>query len=218
VRATHVSVLPNGVDLPDDESPAQAPEPDSLVFVGTMHYDPNAEGLRWFLDRVWPRVRQLRPAARLRVVGRNADQRNLPFACRTGVELVGQVPQVHPYFHQAAVSIVPLLSGMGTRIKILESLACGRPVVATHIGAEGLNDLDQSHGLSRADPPDRFARCVADRLADPAGGLALGASGRARIEQAYSWDAVTRHLAADVERWVGDCPAARHPLTSAVPV
>ena len=197
------SLVPNGIDLPDPARLQIQPRPHHLIFVGSASYDPNVEGLRWFLRHVWPRVRQELPAATLQIVGRDANARTLPFVRGEGVEMVSDVPETTSWFAAATLSIAPLLNGMGTRLKILESLACGRPVVSTRIGAEGLEDIGEFAGLIRVRGPQAMAARIVALLRDPSLALELGSRGRAWVEGRYTWDATTAILASDFEHWIG---------------
>jgi glycosyltransferase involved in cell wall biosynthesis len=212
IQGTRKTIVPNGIDLPDPARLKSTPSPNTIIFVGQMSFEPNVQGLRWFLDKVWPQLTQLVPDVRLLVVGRQADAATLPFAGRPGVELVGEVEETASWFSTAVLSVAPLRYGLGTRIKIIESLACGRPVVATSIGAEGLDDLDERCGLFRADAPRAMAGCIASLLENPARAHTLGAEGRAVVESRYTWDKTTSELASHIEQWISaECPEAIPP-------
>ena len=202
IRSGRKSIVRNGVDLPDSTRLRTPPRPKTIIFVGQMSFGPNVEGLRWFLSLVWPSLRQLVAGIKLLVVGRQADYETLPFACCAGVDIVGEVEETASWFFSAMLSIAPLRFGLGTRIKIIESLACGRPVVSTKIGAEGLDDLDERNGLFRVDDPQDMAGCIASLLEQPERALALGEQGRLLIESRYNWDFVTQDLASDMGRWI----------------
>ena len=202
IHCRRKSVLANGIDLPDLHGWPLQPRPNTIVFVGTASYDPNTDGLRWFLSRVWPLLRCRSPEVELKIVGRDANLETLPFASVDGVELVANVEETSPYIMAASLSIVPLLNGMGTRIKIAESLAHGRAVVSTTIGAEGYDGVEECHGLIRADRPEAMADRISRLLADPEGCLALGRVGRSVAEARFTWESITANLASDIERWV----------------
>lgn len=208
VRSPRTTVIRNGVDVPPHSALRATPAPNTLAFVGQMAYGPNAEGLRWFLDHVWPRVRQEIGDARLLVVGRNADRETLPFATRPGVELVGEVADTVPWISSASLSIAPIRLGMGTRIKIIESLACARPVVSTRLGAEGLDDLDEDDGLFRTDDPGAMAARIAELLRQPEQARTLGQRGRTAATASYSWQTATSELASSLHHWVSQTDPA----------
>lgn len=152
-----------------------------LVFVGSLTYEPNIDGLEHFVAEVLPRVRAAVPDAVLRIVGQGDEPRVTALAAAPGVELVGQVPSVTPELARAAAAVVPLRFGGGTRIKILEALAHGVPVVSTTVGAEGLGVRHEEHALI-ADTPDDLAAACVRILRDPALGAQLAANGATLVE------------------------------------
>ena len=188
--AARVTVVPNGVDLAGF-CPGADPAGDdrTLVFVGQMSWFPNRDGIEHFLAAVWPRIRQRHPA-RLRIIGRDGDT-ILPPA--PGVERTGFVADLRPLIESAAVYVVPLRVGSGTRLKLLEAMAMGKAIVTTRIGAEGLGLVDGTHALL-ADSPEAFAGAVARLLDDRALRLRLGLAARQLAEQRYGWDAIGARL------------------------
>jgi glycosyltransferase involved in cell wall biosynthesis len=117
----------------------------NLLFVGALNYQPNVQGLKWFIETIFPSYKSLFPDAKLSVVGR-APNHEAQEACErdVDVELYENAPDVEEYYRKCKAVIVPLLSGGGTRIKILEAALAGRPVLSTPVGAEGLNFIDGS--------------------------------------------------------------------------
>jgi len=202
IRCGAKSVVRNGIDLPPAELLAAAPSPRTLAFVGVCSYPPNVKGLKWFVEQVWPSVRRQCPDARLNIVGTDATAERLPFAVAPGIEIVGPVDKTAPWFSSAVATVVPLRIGSGTRIKILESLACGRPAVSTVLGAEGMERLDKSCGVFRVKDAAEMASRLVELLNDPAAAGRAGLAGKKIVEAEYSWGATTAGLADDVERWV----------------
>jgi glycosyltransferase involved in cell wall biosynthesis len=196
------SVLRNGVDLPNANFMDMQPDAFTVVFVGAFTYKPNVEGLRWFIEQVWPEVRAMVPEARLNIVGRQGTPETLPFADAPGVNLVGPVESTSKWFASAILSLVPLWMGSGTRIKIIESLAYGRPVVATELGAEGLEQLTASQGLFRVANASNMAKKIAELMLAPNRALELGRKARALVEREFSWTATTATLADDLGQWI----------------
>lgn len=137
-----IALVPNGIDLDKYRPDWREPQRGSMLFTGLMSYYPNAHGVRRFVDRVLPRIRARVPFARLRIVGANPPA-SVRALASDAVEVIGRVPDVRPYYGRAEIAIVPLWIGGGTRVKILEAMAQGVPVVSTPVGAEG---LDVSHG------------------------------------------------------------------------
>jgi glycosyltransferase involved in cell wall biosynthesis len=197
-----VEVVPNGVA--SDELAALEPsvEPATLLFTGTLSHPPNAEGVRWLADAVWPLVRRARPQAQLLVVGRDPGRRLLELDGRAGIEVVGAVEEMSPWFARATAVVVPLRSGGGTRLKILEAFACRRAVVSTSVGCEGL-DVSDGRELVVADAAEDFAAAIVRLLDDEALRDRLGASGRALAESRYDWRILGERLEAALGRLAG---------------
>jgi polysaccharide biosynthesis protein PslH len=189
---TRCVLAPNGVDLDEFALPSGPPEADTVVFFGANNYFPNADGLRYFLAEIWPLILAGRPTARLRVLG-PAPPHDIVALKQPGVTLEGFVKDIAAEVGRAAVVIAPLRIGGGTRLKVLEALALGRAVVATSIGAEGI-DLTHERDVLLADAPRTFADAVLRLLADPGEASALGRRGRRRVEQSYSWTASAARL------------------------
>lgn len=167
-----------------------------LLFVGTLAYPPNVKGLDWFVRRVLPIIRQSDAKHQLTVVGKTPatmtgpawDWKNAPGVC-----FVGTVPLVPPYIRQARLEICPLLEGRGTRIKILESLAMGCPVVSTTVGAYGL-PLGPEQGLVRCDDPESFAKACLGWLNQPESARSDGLAGQQVVRQRYHPDTIGQEL------------------------
>lgn len=185
------AVVPNGVDV-DALRPSPLPGSPTVLFTGTFGYAPNAEALRWLLREIWPKLTALVPEARLLVVGKGVPDEIAALA-GPGVELAGWVPEMQPWFDRAQVVIVPMRSGGGTRLKVLDGLASGRPLVSTTMGAMGV-DVRADEQLLLADDADDFAAAVARVLGDPALAARLGAAGREVAEQVYDWRAIGDRL------------------------
>ncbi len=185
-------VVANGVDVQDFAPSSEAPERDTIVFVGSINYRPNTDAVDHFTRHVFPSIRRLRPSARFVVVGQGAPDW-LVRAAPPGVEFTGFVDDVRPYLRKAAVVVAPLRSGSGTRLKILEALAMEKAVVTTRIGCEGLAVVDGEH-LSIADEPDTFAQRVVGLMSSPDLAAELGARGRELVVRDYSWSVAARRL------------------------
>ena len=164
-----------------------------IVFCGSMDWFPNEDAMLHFMEATLPRVREVIPDVTVTIVGRNPSETLRSAARQAGVEVTGTVPDVRPFVHRAAVYIVPLRIGGGTRLKIYEALAMGKAVVSTHIGAEGL-PLEEGTHIVRADDPADFAGEVIALLEDPARREALGNAGRALMEERFSWAQVAREF------------------------
>jgi glycosyltransferase involved in cell wall biosynthesis len=182
--------IPTGVD-PGYFKPLGGREvPERLVFTGSMDWFPNEDAIQFFLDAILPRVRRDVPGVTLSVVGRNPSAPLRAAAARAGVIVTGTVDDVRPFVDEAALYIVPLRAGGGTRLKIFEALAMGKAVVSTSVGAEGLA-VTPGRDIAIADHPDEFARSVIELLRDPARRAALGRAGRLLVQRRYSWEQVS---------------------------
>jgi sugar transferase (PEP-CTERM/EpsH1 system associated) len=191
---THVSDLPTGVDL-DYFQPRSEPErPGNLVFVGSMDWHPNEDGIFWFVRDVFPRIRERMPQASLTVVGRNPSTRLRELAGQNGaIEITGTVPDVRPYLARAEVVVVPLRIGGGTRIKIFEAMSMAKAVVSTTLGAEGL-PLVKGSEILLADSAEEFATDVAQLLGSAAQRDAIGRAARRKVERDHSWGGVAARM------------------------
>ncbi|MFB3904156.1 MAG: glycosyltransferase family 4 protein [Acidobacteriota bacterium] len=155
-----------------------------VTFLGGMHWPPNAEGVRWFLRKVWPQVAGAAPDAALTLIGKKPPR--LPADFPGKIELVGFVPDIRHYLEQTAVFIVPLLSGGGMRVKILDAWSWRLPVVSTSIGAEGLETKD-GENILLADTAAAFSRSVVRALRDRSLSARLSEEGRSTVETRYDW-------------------------------
>jgi len=190
--STPVSIVPNGVDvrhLRPAEAPAAAAQ--TLVFVGQMGWFPNREGVEWFLREILPLIAAARPEVQFVLVGK-ADGLQVPAPLRANVRLTGFVDELAPLLHAAAVYVVPLRSGSGTRLKVLEAMAFGKAIVSTRIGAQGI-ELEPEHECVFADSAQDFAAAVLRLLDAPALRLELGRAARAKALR-YDWDAIGADL------------------------
>jgi polysaccharide biosynthesis protein PslH len=137
-----VGVIPNVYDFTGNESIMKPKDKNQLLFVGSLDYFANTDGLKWFFDKIWPKVKQTYPQLKLTVIGKT--HKDVPYIYSLlgqpkDTEIVLNVPDIAPYYKSCYLSIVPLLNGSGTRLKILESAAYGRPVISTTKGMEGLD-------------------------------------------------------------------------------
>lgn len=192
-----VMVVANGVDLdyfrPDAVSGERAAEP-TVIFCGAMDYSPNVDALRWFFDDIHARLRTLVPDVRILIVGKNPLPEVKAYASRPGVTVTGGVPDVRPYYRQAWMQMVPLRIGGGTRLKIVESLAVGTPVVSTTIGAQGL-DLEHNTNVLLADDAAAFAAEIARACQDSGLRQRLETAGIATARARFGWPAIGARLA-----------------------
>jgi polysaccharide biosynthesis protein PslH len=159
VDASHISVVPTGVDLSLYRyDPEAAPTEPLVVFTGSMDWEANIDGVEFFCKEIWPLVLAKVPKARFRIVGRSPHARVKALASDS-VEVTGSVPSIIDHLREAAVFVVPLRIGGGTRIKIYEGMAVGKATISTSVGAEGL-DVQHQHDILLVDDPVRFAEAV----------------------------------------------------------
>lgn len=180
-----ISVVPNGVNAPAQPLPETAER--SALFVGTLEYPPNADAARWLAEEIMPRVWAKEPNVRLRVAGFRCPG-DLERTLRDkGIDVVENPPDITPLYRSAAIALAPLRAGGGTRLKILEALALGRPVVATQIGAEGLG-LEDGKTVLLGEDPKAIATQILRLLDDQELRAELTANGRALVADNYEWD------------------------------
>ncbi len=160
-----ISVVPTGVDTEKYQVfPSASGDPPRIVFTGSMDWEPNIDAVEYFCSEIWPTIVLRFPAAKFQIVGRNPHARVKQLASST-IEVTGTVPSVSDYLRDAAVVIVPLRIGGGTRLKIFEAMAMGKALVSTTIGAEGL-DVTSGENCILADSPETFGDSILSLLSD----------------------------------------------------
>jgi glycosyltransferase involved in cell wall biosynthesis len=187
--ARSVLVCPNGRD-PSEMLP-DAPDA-TVAFVATMGWAPNVDAARWLVGEIWPAVQARVPGAQLLLVGKDPTAAVRALAC-DNVQVTGTVADVTPYLARSRVVVAPLRSGGGSRLKILEALAMGRPVAATSIGCEGLEDL-VGRGVIVADTAVGLSDVIVGLLDDPERASVLGQTGHEAVEADHTWDAALAPL------------------------
>jgi glycosyltransferase involved in cell wall biosynthesis len=202
---SRVDVVENGIDRAYFESVQRSPAPRAILFLGALDWRPNLDGVEFLLNDILPRLRSRLPDARLQIVGRRPPSHLAERVKRiAGVELHADVADVRPFLACSSVMVVPLRIGGGSRLKILESLAAGLPVVSTTVGAEGL-ELEPGKDFLRADTAEELARMLADCLENPGPCQAMATRARSGVLGKYDWDT----LAAKLETVWEKCVAVR---------
>jgi polysaccharide biosynthesis protein PslH len=192
--AKRVSAVPTGVDTAYFARPENPPHVADLVFLGSMDWMPNIDGIRWFVSEVLPLIRARRPECTLAIAGRKPTAEITALTQRDSrIQVTGTVPDVRPYLWGSTVSIVPLRIGGGTRLKIYEAMAAGIPVVSTTIGAEGL-DIRDGETIRIGDNEQAFADCCLALLEDSAGRVRIADKARGMIAERYSWEVAARRF------------------------
>ncbi len=192
--AVPVSVIENGVDC-SALRPLPAPEAGSeeLLFIGTMGYLPNRDAASYFCKSIFPLIRQKRSGCVLNLVG-SGGKEHLSHLEQPGVvNVTGRVEDPSPWYRRSRLAVVPLRSGGGSRLKILEAMALGRPVVSTSLGREGLA-LQDGVDILTADDPGAFAEAVVRLLENPRDWSDVARAGRRKAEQDYDWDLLAERL------------------------
>ncbi len=193
VARDRIHVVPTGVDTDFFTATPSAPASRSLVFTGSMDWLPNEDAMQFFCRDVLPLIRAAEPQTTVKIVGRTPTPAVVRLGAEAGVTVTGRVDDVRPYIADAAVYIVPIRIGGGTRLKIFEAMAMGKAVVSTAIGAEGLPVQDGAH-LVLAEEPRTFAAAVVRLMRDLDARRALERAAHRLVIEHYDWSAVAGEL------------------------
>jgi polysaccharide biosynthesis protein PslH len=194
LSAEKLTVIPTGVDLDFFAPTNAAAKPNSLVFTGAMDWLANEDGMAYFIAEIMPWIHQEMPEVTLTIVGRSPSARLRELAADApGVCVTGRVEDIRPYVAEAALYIVPLRVGGGTRLKIFEAMAMGKAIISTSIGAEGL-PVENNKQIVLADSKEDFAQRVIELLRNPVRRSQLEKAGRLLVESEYGWPAVARRF------------------------
>jgi glycosyltransferase involved in cell wall biosynthesis len=188
-----VTVIPNGVDARTFRPGMAEPKPDTLIYPGALTYHVNYDAVAYFLREIYPLIRSVVPEVHLTITGSYEGVALERLSLDGHVTLTGPLPAVQPHVAESTACIVPIRSGGGTRLKILEAMALGTPVVSTHMGAEGLEVTPNRH-LLLASEPHTFAEQTVKLLREPALRARLRKEGRILVEEKYCWDRITEKL------------------------
>jgi glycosyltransferase involved in cell wall biosynthesis len=188
---TPVCVIPFGIPLRPVQ-PKPSAQPHRLFSLASMNWKPNEEGIRWFVNECWPLIRQQHPELEFRIAGRHLPQKFLE-PLPPGIRIVGEVADSGAFMRENGILVVPLLSGSGVRIKILEGMSLGVTVITTSIGAEGIPATHQEN-LLIADTPQAFAEAVSCCLGHPEECRRIGRQAAAFIREHYDEEAIARQL------------------------
>lgn len=197
-RWPHVDVIDTAVDTAffrPDSGPHSEPRdaPHSVVFVGSMDWQPNIEGVQHFVNAIWPHVRDRNQAATFTIVGRNPPPAIRRLETIPGVRVTGTVADTRPFLRSAVASVVPLYCGGGTRLKIFEAMAMRCPVISTSLGAEGLDLVNDEHLLIR-DRDESFADAICHLLSHRTVRQRIAQSGYDLVQSRYTSERVARQF------------------------
>ena len=189
-KATEVWTVPNGVDLESFRCiPLSQRSANSILLGGIMNIRRNIDAAIWFTQRIFPRIRASIPEAELWVVGAAPSHEVRQLQDVPGVHVTGTVKDTRDYFAKASVLVAPYRFGAGTRLKMLEGMATGTPIVSTRAGCQGIEAVDGVH-LLVSDEETEFADRVIELLRDRKMAERLAAASRALVEEKYSWEKI----------------------------
>jgi glycosyltransferase involved in cell wall biosynthesis len=189
-----IVVIPIAIDTEEVTVIEREAEPNHILHIGTMYWPPNIDAVKWFVQRVYPFIRQQRPDVEFDVVGSRPPPELLALSgAGLGINVVGYVEDPTSYQRRSAVMVVPLLAGGGMRVKILNALAMGIPIVSTTLGCEGI-EVTPEQDILIGDIPDEFAAQVLRVLNEPNLGRQLAANGRKLAEEKYDYRKACRSL------------------------
>lgn len=189
-----VTIVPNGVDERYFSPRDGEINPGNMVFTGSLDWRPNQDGIQFFLSEMFPKIKEQFPQVTFTVVGRKPPDWLVRLSkAHAGVTFTGTVDDVRPFIGQCAIYLVPLRIGGGSRLKILEALAMGKPVLSTTVGAEGLMLKDGEH-LYLRDNPEHFAGTAVKMLTNLRPCQEMGLRGRQVVLEKYAWDGVAEIL------------------------
>lgn len=194
-KEASITVIPIAVDTKVPLRDPALAQPMHILTMGTLYYPPNADGIRWFLNEVFPLIQRAFPEVILTIVGKNPPVDFIQTAHKSGgrVHVTGYVPDLNPYFADASVMVIPVRAGGGMRVRILEAFARGMPVVTTTVGLEGIQATPGLDVLV-ADAPADFANSTIRLLTDPALQHQLSNNGRRLAQEKYDWQVVLNQL------------------------
>ena len=195
-HSTDVPVYPVSFGINEDKIPQEisSESENALFHIGAMNWMPNEEGIRWFLDEVWPEVATAQPELKLYLAGREMPEWLNSLNLRN-VEVVGEVPDAADFIKLKSISIAPLLSGSGIRIKIIESMALGKSVISTTIGAEGIN-YTSGENIMIADSKEEFLFAINKLYKNPELSINIGKSAQSLIRREHNTQKIILRLVA----------------------
>ncbi len=201
-RRLRVDVIPNGVDAGFFAPSETPPPPDTFLFTGTLDYRPNVDAVRWLVADIWPSIRARLPEAQLTLAGRAPVAAIRRLHGRDGIAVAPSPPDIRPFFAGAAVYLVPVRAGGGSRYKLLQAMSMGLGIVSTAMGAEGIAAEDGRH-VRLADSPAAIAEAAVALARDACARRQLGAAARQLVLERYDWPVLAPSLLAIYDRLLG---------------
>lgn len=187
-----ITSIPTGYILEGKKETAIASEENSIFHIASMDWLPNVEGVDWFLNEVWDKVQKNAPSSKLYLAGREMPEKYYNLQ-NPNIETVGPVKSAREFFLAKDIMIVPILSGSGMRIKIIEGMALGKVIIATTIGAEGIN-CTSGKNILIADTPEEFSKAIIKCLNDKEFSKNIGDNAKKLIEEEYSNDTISERM------------------------
>lgn len=190
-----ITVVPIAVDTEELQPISRMPDTKNILTLGTLHYPPNADGIRWFAEKVFPLVLERKSEATLTIIGKNPppDFYQLQEKYPGAIEVTGYVPDLTPYLERAALMVIAVRAGGGMRVRILEAFARGMPVVTTTVGLEGI-DAQPGKDILVEDTPVEFAEAILNLMDDPELCSHLATNGRHLAVEEYDWQVVLKKM------------------------
>lgn len=206
IPKTKISVVDNGVDLKiADREMADfreiETEKHSFLFIGSLWYRPNKEGVEWFINEVWNKILEKWPKSKLYIIGKMNRNDNLPIAAN--IEYLGFVDNIYQYYRKCSCFIVPLKFGSGTRLKIVEAFSFKIPIISTSAGAEGL-DVTHRKELMIANTADEYSACVSALFSSDELVSRIVENGFNLVSQKYDWDIIGKRLNEKIRTIIND--------------
>lgn len=196
-----VEIIPHGLDIDYYESAHTAPQSNSMVFTGSFTYHANLDAVQYFLEEIYPGIQLREAKVRFKVLGNSDQMDSKSLAESDSVEFMGFVQDVRPVIAKSWLSVVPLRTGAGTRLKVIESMALGTPVVSTSKGAEGL-EVTHNENILIADTPSEFSKAVLSLLSSPELRNKLSHAGLQLVREKYSSEMMGRKFESLLKRVV----------------
>ncbi len=196
-HGTNICAIENGIDKKlfyPPQTPRQQTTP-HFLFAGVMDYPPNIDAVQWFVENVWPRIVKQWPQAKFTIAGMNPSEKIKKLSSEPGIEITGFVDDIKPYFDHANIFVAPFRIARGVQNKVLQALACGLPVVASSMGAEGIR-YTKDHDILLADSPTSFYEQIARLMQDHSLYQTISENGIETIDRHYSWESILQPLEA----------------------